>query len=151
MSRPIEFHEVNASLRGLIRQCCHFANLKNIPRRDWEKKTEGNVCFAKVAQLLRALGKRLRPYSSGCSDFSEIPYLSTATTWKLSRDFKMSTLQRNKVDLLLHPKEDSNESFTIASDPTWLAFVKSAPFDIASCVHFSFSSYFHIVIISANK
>lgn len=105
--RPIEFREVNASLRGLIRQCCHFE--KYFATSGEKKKDEGNVCFVKIAQLLRALGKRLRPYSSGCSNFSEIPYLPTATTWKSSWDFKMSTLQRNKVDLLLHPKEDSND------------------------------------------
>jgi len=62
----------------------------------------GANVLARIARLLRTLGKRTRSYSSGCSDFSGIPYRPTAATWKSSQDFETSTLQRNKVDLLSH-------------------------------------------------
>lgn len=76
-----------------------------LPSREvsrWRGGKKYEISFVKiVARLLRTLGIRLRPYSSGMFGFfQDSPYLLTATTWKSSRNFKISTPWRNKIDLL---------------------------------------------------
>jgi hypothetical protein len=94
---------VNGYVRGLARLNPEANSGNASPRRrKEERKDERSECTVRENSCCGLLGKRTRSYSSECSDFSGIPYRPTAATWKSSRDFETSTLQRNKVDLLSH-------------------------------------------------